>query len=487
MASFKVMKGLAAARGLARTAFVVSGVLAGAGAAFSARAADLLEVYRSALSQDAVFEAARFQAQAAIEKIPQARAALLPSLGLNINASRQQGNASFAGAPFEDRRVRSSGTALQLSQPLYRRVSWIALEQAGMQVRQAMAVHDQARQELILRVCQRYFDVLVAQESLAVAGFQIRAVGLQFELARRNFEVGMSTVTDVHEAQARFDLSRAQRIGAVNELELRRAELERLLGAPPPTLSTWREDAALSDIGTGFDATLLETWVADARSASPVVRAQEAARDMAEQDIARQEAGHWPTLDLTASYGKTSTSGSMNSPADIGVQNHAAQVGIQLSVPVFSGGGVGSKAREALAQLGKARADLDDARRQAAALARQAYAGVANGQAQSEALASAVRSSKSAVDANKIGYKTGTRINIDVLNAEQQLYAAQRDLAKSRAETLMNRLRLKAAAGVLEESDVHALNQLLQTPVPDAPDHVSIPDPPPAPAAAPDA
>lgn len=423
-----------------------------------AHSEDLLTLYRKAQSGDAVFEAARYQAEAAAEKLPQARAGLLPTLSLNSNGNQQKGDASFSGAPYLDRDVGSTGTTLQLNQPIFRWGAWLAYAQADAQVRQAMAQYAQAEQDLILRVSQRYFDVLVAQESVSVAQFQLKAVAQQLELARRNFEVGMATVTDVHEAKSRFDLSRAQRIGAINELQNKRADLERVLGEAPGTLAGLRRDAQVP----GPQPAELDTWIANAKTQYPLVRIQEAAEEVAEKEIARNKAAHLPTLDLTASYGKTYTSGSITSPADIAVRNRVSQIGLQLSVPLYGGGGISSRVREAVANLGKARADLDDARRQAAALARQAYAGIANGQAQIEALVSAVESSKSSVEANKIGYKIGTRINIDVLNAEQQLYAAQRDLAKSRAETLMSGLRLKASTGALDITDVEALNGLLE-------------------------
>lgn len=422
------------------------------------QADDLLAVYRKAQGRDAVFEAARFAAQAAREKLPQARAGLLPTLSLNGNNGHQEGEVSFTDAPYIDREVRSSGTTLQLSLPLYRRANWIAYEQADAQVRQSMAQFEQAGQDLILRVSQSYLDVLVARESVTVAAFQLKAVERQLELAKRNFEVGTATVTDVHEAKSRFDLSRAQLVNAENDLEGKNAELEKIVGDVPGKLAGLRKDVDLPGIERGG----LETWLSQARNQYPLVRVQQAAQEIAEQEIARNEAAHFPTLDLTASYGKSFASGSVSSPADVSTRNRVRQVGVQLSIPLYSGGGINSRVREAIANLGKATAELDGARRQAAALARQAYAGVSNGQAQTQALTSAVESSKSAVDANKIGYKIGTRINIDVLNAEQQLYTAQRDLAKSRADILMNGLRLKAATGSLQEADVQALNRLLE-------------------------
>lgn len=433
----------------------VAAFIAGTG---PAQAEDLLDIYRKAQHRDAVFEAARHAMEAAAEKVPQARAALLPTLSLNGNNGRQKGDASFSSAPYVDRQVRSSGASLQLSQPIFRFGSWIAYEQADAQVRQSAAQFAQVEQELILRVAQAYFDVLVAQESVTVAVSQLNAVEQQLGLAKRNYEVGMATVTDVHEAKSRFDLARAQRISAVNEHDSRQAELERILGEAPGPLAFLRKDAVLPHPQPAD----MSAWLSGARDAHPLVRIQQAAQEVAEKEVEKSRAGHLPTLDLTASYGSNFSSGSMTSPADIATRSRSAQVGLQLSIPVFSGGGTNSRVREAASNLSKAGAELEAARRQAVALARQAFAGVTNGHAQIEALASAVESSKSSVDANKIGYKIGTRINIDVLNAEQQFFAAQRDLVKARTETLMQGLRLKAATGSLAEADVEALNRLLE-------------------------
>jgi len=417
-----------------------------------------MEIYRQAKARDPVYMGAVNALRAARERVPQARAALLPAVSLVGATSRQAGQASFSEAPYGDRDVRNRSWNLQLTQPLWRSASWAALDQAEQQELLAEAQFRHAEQDLILRTTQAYLDVLVAQEAQRVARLQVGAVIQQLELARRNFEVGMATVTDVHEAKSRFDLARAQRISAVNELQNKRADLERVPGEAPGTLAGLRQDAQVP----GPQPAELDTWIANAKTQYPLVRIQEAAEEVAAKEIERNRAAHLPTLDLTASYGKTYTSGSITSPADIAVRNRVGQIGLQLSVPLYSGGGINSRVREAVANLGKARAELDDARRQAAALARQAHAGIANGQAQIEALVSAVESSKSSVEANKIGYKIGTRINIDVLNAEQQLYAAQRDLSKSRAETLMNGLRLKASTGALEIADVEALNGLLE-------------------------
>lgn len=419
---------------------------------------DLMDVYRKAQARDTVLEAARYAAAAAQEKLPQAMAGLIPVVSISSNTNRQAGATSFSAAPYVERQARNVSTTLQLTQPIFRAANWLAYEQADAQVRHAMAQFFQAQQELILRVSQSYFDVLVAKESVTVSSFQTKAVEQQLDLAKRNFEVGTATITDVYEAKSRFDLSRAQRISAVNDLEAKTAEMGRILGESPSSLLVLRENIDLP----APDPAQLEVWLGNAKNRHPLVRIQEAARDVAEKEISKNSAAHLPTLDFIASSGSSFASGSISSPADIATRSRMQQLGLQLSVPLYSGGGMNSKVREAVASLGKAEAELDGARRQAVALARQAYAGIANGQAQTDALISAVASSKSSVSANKIGYKIGTRINIDVLNAEQQLYAAQRDLAKSRVDTLMSSLRLKATTGSLEEADLQALNALLE-------------------------
>ncbi len=422
------------------------------------QAEDLIDVYRKAQGRDTVLEAARYAAEAAQEKLPQALSGLLPVVSISSNTNRQAGATSFSAAPYVERQARNVGTTLQLIQPILRATNWLAYEQADAQVRQAMAQFFQVQQELMLRVSQGYFDVLVARESVAVSSSQIKAVEQQLDLAKRSFQVGTATITDVHEAKSRFDLARAQRINAVNDLEVKTAELERIVGESPSSFSVLRKNVDLP----APQPEQLEVWLDNAKNQHPLVRIQEAARDVAQKEISKNAAAHLPTLDFTASNGSSFASGSISSPADIATRSRMQQLGLQLSIPLYSGGGMNSKVREAVASLGKAESELDGARRQAAALARQAYAGITNGQAQTEALISAVASSQSSVAANKIGYKIGTRINIDVLNAEQQLYAAQRDLAKSRVDTLMSGLRLKATTGSLQEADLQAVNALLE-------------------------
>ncbi|MES2399938.1 MAG: TolC family outer membrane protein [Pseudomonadota bacterium] len=419
----------------------------------------LLDVYARAQAQDPVYRGARHALQAIHERESQARALLLPSVNLVSANSRQSGQASFSEAPYQDRKVASWNWNLQVTQPLWRPNSWIALDQAQLQEVLAQTQFRQSEQDLILRTAQAYLDVLVAREAERVAGLQVGAVTQQLGLARRNYEVGTATVTDVHEAQSRLDLSRAQAVAARGELDNKRAELVRMLGGPVEYLAALSDKAHLP----GLQPESVQTWVESARSQSFQVRIAQAALDVAEREVDRSQAAHSPSLDFTAGYGRNYSSGSISSPADIVTRYRSGQYGLSLNVPLFAGGGVQARVREAIALRDKSSEDLEAARRDAVAKASQAFSGVVNGLAQTTALESAIFSSQSAVDANKIGYRIGTRINIDVLNAEQQLYAARRDWQKARAETLLQGLRLKASNATLSESDLHAINSLLES------------------------
>ncbi|RYG11605.1 MAG: type I secretion protein TolC [Burkholderiales bacterium] len=403
-------------------------------------------------------EAARRQFEATAEKLVQARASLLPHLSLNASTSRQKGVASFNDADYADRTVRNSAWTLQLAQPLWRPVLGLAYDQAELQAQQAQHVLQHAETELILRVSQAYFDALVATESISVAQTQVKAVEQQLALVQRNFEAGLTTVTDVHEAQARLALANAQHIGAMTESAARATELEKLLGEPTRPLARLLVDA----VPAFPEPAQVQNWIDLALAAHPLLRSQQLSVAIADREVAKLEKAHGPALEATAGYGRNTGTGSMTSPTEVASRSRSVQVGLQFSLPLYAGGAVQSRVREAVALREKAAAELEATRRQLTAQVRQAFTAVVNGHLQIQALVHAAQASKAAVDANKVGYRIGTRLNIDVLNAEQQQFLAERDLHKARADTLMQTLRLQAAGARLGEDDLRAVGRLLK-------------------------
>lgn len=422
-----------------------------------AQAEDLLAVYRLAQNNDPVFEAAHYTFTAAQEKIPQARAGLLPVVNLTGNDGVTSASNKFSGTPEINRNVNAWTWNLQLTQPLLRLQNIYAYRESEFQVEVARAQFAKAEQDLILRVTQAYFDVLIAQETIQVADAQFKATNEQLEVARHGFSSGVSAITDVHEAKSRSDLAHAQQITGINDLEAKRAELEKLIGQAPQILTMLQAMQVIPQ-PQPYD---VSAWIAQAQESNPAVQGPKAALKVAEAEVKRNRAEYLPTLDLVASYGQNYSSNTLTLPNDFSTRANTGQASLQLTVPLFAGMATSSRVTEAMANKNKAAAELEAARRQASTDARQAYAAIVNGLAQIEALASAVDSSKSAVTGNQVGYRLGIHINIDVLNAEQQLYTAQRDLVKARYDTLLQGLKLKAAAGALTEADVVVVNGFL--------------------------
>ena len=428
-----------------------------AGMAGLSRGADLMAVYRDAIAYDAQYASARAALDAGREKLPQGRAGLLPTIGLAANTTWNDVDSTrrTAGATEVNTKYNNNGWTVSLTQPLFRWQNWVAYTQSELAVAQAEAQFGLARQELIVRAAQAYFDVLLAQDTLATAQAQKVAIAEQLESAKRNFEVGTATITDSHEAQARYDLTSAQEIAADNDLTVKRQVLRSVIGKEPEGLKNLKPGVQLvrpqpDDIAK---------WVDMAESASASVQIYQALFEIATREVEKQRAGHYPTLDLVATRGRSSATNSTT--LGFGSDANASTIGLQLSIPIFAGGAVMSKDREAVALREKAASDLENARRTAALNARQAYLGVSSGMAQVKAYEAALTSSQSALDSNKLGYEVGVRINIDVLNAQSQLFDTRQKLAKARLDTLAALLKLKAAAGSLGEDDVAAINSLL--------------------------
>jgi outer membrane protein len=418
--------------------------------ALPAAAEDLLQVYRDAQRYDAVYSSARYSLEAGRERIPQARALLLPSANItaNVAATRieQESNNELITPSFV-RSPTTQGYTFTLSQPVFRPQNLVQRDQADYQVRQAEATYGQAAQDLAVRT---------ARDTLALVGAQKAAISEQLAQAKRNFEVGTATITDTHEAQARYDLIVAQEIAAQNDLESKRRALQLLTGKEYEQLKALRVDIRLAPPSPND----MQAWVDIAEKQAYPVLAQEAATAVAQLEVKRQSSGHWPTLDLVGTYGTTKDTGSLQT--GVGREITTSQLALQLAIPLYQGGGISSREREAAANYYKARDDLLNARRTAALTTRQTYLAVINGIAQVAALEQALTSSQSALDSNRLGYEVGVRINIDVLNAQQQLFSTRRDLAVARYNAILNHLRLKAAAGTLREEDLEEVNRALQ-------------------------
>ncbi|MGQ0727459.1 TolC family outer membrane protein [Acidovorax sp.] len=426
----------------------------GASLCAPAQAQSLLQLVESARTYDTAWQSARAQLDAAARKADQARAGLLPSAALTGGLTR-------SNVELSKPKIENTGTAqtvgVNASQPLYRPANRITLEQGQRGVDVAQAQLDAATQDLLVRVSQAYFDVLAAQDTLTFVQAQKAAVSEQLAAAKRNFEVGTTTVTDSREAQARYDLVIAQEIAAENDLRVKRLALDQLVGIA----GTKPQPLALPVQLPGVVPDNLATWVDTARDQQPGVRQAAIALDIARLETKKAETGHLPTVDLQAGYNVTrNLHGTITSPG-VTARSNAASVGVALNLPLFAGFAVQNRVKETLALETKAEADLETARRNVAQATRAAFYGVQSGQGQVQALEAAEASSQSALDANKLGYQVGVRINIDVLNAQSQLYQTKRDLAQARYNVLLGGLKLRQAAGTLSQQDIEAVNALL--------------------------
>ena len=424
--------------------------------AVPALSADLVQVYREALSNDQQYATARSVAEAGREKEPQGLSGLLPTIGATANTVWNENRYSPSNAPTYNNNYNTNAYNVNLTQPLFRWQNFVQYGQSKLLVVQTEANFAQASQDLILRVAQAYFDVLYASENLLAVRANKQAISQQLEQAKKNFEVGTATVTDSQEAQSRFDLASAQEIAAVSDLDVKRYAMRVIVGKEIDKLNRLKPQAELKPP----QPAALDKWVDAAEKDSFTVQAQQAAAEVAAKEVERVRAGHYPTLDAVANYGRSNSALGVGNSASTDTQN----IGLQLNIPIFQGGYVNSKTREATANRNAADSAFEGAKRTAALNAQQSYLGVVNGLAQIRALEAALVSSSSALESNKLGYEVGVRINIDVLNAENQVYVTKRDLAKARFDTLLAQLKLKAAVGSLAETDLEQINPLFEAP-----------------------
>ena len=415
----------------------------------AAEAANLSGMFRDAQAYDAQYASARAAWQAGQEKSVQGRAGLLPNVNLGGNVRYNSVDSTFPGG---DANYDSNGLSINAAQPLFRKQNQVQYEQSKSQVKIAGVQLKVAEQDLILRVAQAYFDVLQAQDNIAFIHSQKSAITEQLAAAKRNFEVGTATVTDTHEAQARFDLAVAQEIAEQNTLSIRLRALEKYIGKPAGSL-----DALVDLKQLKAESGNIDEWAARAAEGNLQGEIQRLAKTIADQEVERNRAGHYPTVDAVAGY--TISNGQNFGSRQ--VDTRTATIGVELNLPIYQGGLTSSRVREAVANQEKARQDLEVATREASLQARQAWLNVNSGAARVRALEQALTSTQAQLDSTKLGLQVGVRTNLDVLNAEQQVLSARRDLAGARYAYLLSGLSLKAAVGALSAADLEAIDKLL--------------------------
>ena len=431
----------------------------------SAQAQSLINMYETARGYDASYISAKAQYEANLARANQALGGILPNIALSASATRTYFEGSndngTAWTQSPNPRLFNTGVAaVTLSQPIYRPAAWAAYRQGDYMLQQAAAQYETAEQDLLVRISQAYFDVLTSEDTLASVQAQKQAVNEQLAAAKRNFEVGTATITGVRDAQARYDLATAQEIAAENDLRVKHLALDLVVGMTDTKPNRLSQTSKLIQAPTED----LSTWVTQSETVSPQVRQAQLAVEIAQREVDKAVAGHMPTLDGQISYAGSANQGGTSSSINLSAPNNhifSPSASIVLNVPLFAGFSTMYKVRETKALEDKARADYEGAKRTTAQATRSAYLGLVAGLSQVKAYEAAEASSQSALDANKLGYSVGVNINIDVLNAQSQLYQTKRDLAKARYDVLVGSLKLRQAAGTLTPEDLKPINDLL--------------------------
>jgi outer membrane protein len=426
--------------------------------ALPARADDLLTIYHDAQQNDPALASARAIWQATQEKLPQARAGLLPNVSASAsgNVNRYDQHLSGADGGSFGKSFAIGSLTVSASQPIFRVGNVVSYDQAREQVAQADYVLATAQQDLMLRVTVAYFDILLAQYNVELVVAQKAAVSEQLAQAKRNFEVGVATITDTNEAQAKYDQIVAAEISTRNDLDNKVAALRALINRAPGPLARLAQNFEPQ----GPEPDNAQFWNDKALSDNLAIRVAQSSLDIATLEIDRQRAGHLPTVDLVASYGGSIGNASTSFPDNFNTRS--GQVGVAVSVPIYQGGFVNSRIREAIALQDNARQSLEAARRNALFNAQTGFTGVQSSVASIKANAQAVHSAEVAYESNRVGQEVGVRTNLDVLNTQQNVFTARRDLAQSYFNYLISVLRLKAAVGTLTEQDIEALNRRLR-------------------------
>lgn len=422
---------------------------------------NLFQIYQQAIANDPTWAAARNSNLATHEKINQGKALLLPTVNVGLNTNYTDTNIEYTGSANVFRNNGSEyfdthSFTVNLRQPIFRLQNNIQYSQSKTQATISDSQLNAAQQDLTLRIAQTYFEVLIAQNKIELIEVQKKATSQQLLQAQANFKFGTGTITDVNDAKAKFDLLLAQEIASKNTLESKKRFIEEIIGYAPGVLSSAHPNIKVEMI----EPRELNSWEEIALQNNPEYLAKHKTVELAQQEVERNHAGHLPTLDAVGSYSYTYANGGMNG---FGNKLNNVTLGLQLQIPFYQGGAIESKKREAVYNFQKAQDELELSRRKAVSQTRQAWLDLSSSVAIVQAYEQALISIQSQVDATKMAYKLGIRNTVDVLSAEQAFYTAKFDLLEARNVYLTNIFKLKAAAGIVNEHDIVAVNaQLLE-------------------------
>lgn len=422
---------------------------------FSSFAEDLLSVYKSAIQNDPQFRAAQAEYRALLETKTQSIALLLPTLSASAHYTDNDNETIAASTTREN--YKSNGYSLTLTQPLYRHENYVGLNQADAQVAQAIATFENAKQDLIIRVTKQYFAVLAARDDLEFAKAERISIREQLVQTQQRFNVGLIAITDVHEAQARYDQAVARAIIAENTFAISKETLREI---------TAKNHATLSSLSTKHplvkpDPADIQQWVKTANDQNALLIASQKSVDVARAEVSRQGAGHYPTLDLTANH--TYTDYGANNPFGASErERNDTSISLQLNIPLYQGGLVNSRTRAAAYRLTQAREILEQQKRATERQTRNSYLSVIASISTVKALKQALASSLIALEATQAGFEVGTRTAVDVLDSQRELFGARRDYAQVRYNYVLETLSLKLAAGTLSATDLEQLNPWLK-------------------------
>jgi len=410
----------------------------------------LLDIYNQALSHDATLASALSANKAAQELIEQAKALYRPVVSFKAGVSDSQSDVHYkgTGVPFPNgvRAYQGYQYGIEARQPLFRKQNLVQMEQLLTQVNQADKQLHLTLQNLMLRTTQSYFDALLAQDKLDLIVAQKAAILSQLEQARSHFQVGSSTITDSNEAQARFDLIAAQQLAAQNNLAIAKRNLQLITGDLPGPLAKVK-----ASLQPQMLAQTMDEWQKVAEDSNLRIQIQQDLAKLAAQEIQHKQAENLPTVDAVASYSEAYANGSTYG---FGSNINTGMIGVELQLPLYQGGSISSRIRQAEMNKQKALDDVDITRRQIELDTQTAYYNLNSSIAQIKAYQQALLSSQSQLDSTQTGYEVGIRTSVDVLNAQQQLFSAKRDLQEARYQYLLNIIRLKAAVGVISDADL---------------------------------